>query len=195
MACSSSPSLPPSTYGHHVYISFRRDQESRNVTDSIDRGLEIRGVHTYRDRDHLATSQTGIAIPRELREGMQDSTISVVMLSKGYLASSWCLEELVKILDCRERNGMVVLPIFYGVDPSDIRKARGYAAQQLRSYLAKSIPEEPSWPTLISCLATYRPNLIEFLHTNAYVKYLEHCLIRERQKKAIQAQRLISAPQ
>ncbi|KAK3010121.1 hypothetical protein RJ639_010720 [Escallonia herrerae] len=132
MASSSSPSLPPSTYGHHVYISFRRDDESRYVTDMIDRSLDIRGVHTFRDTDHLVTSQTGTNIQKELREGMQDSTISVVMLSKGYLASSWCLEELVRILDCRERKGMVVLPIFYGVDPSDIRKARGYAAEELR---------------------------------------------------------------
>ncbi|KAK2965383.1 hypothetical protein RJ640_024125 [Escallonia rubra] len=108
-----------------MFTSVSGGTKSRNVTDMVDKGLNIRGVQTYRDKDHPAISQTGTDIPKELREGMQDSTISVVMLSKGYLASSWCLEELVRILDCRERMGMVVLPIFYGVDPSDIRKARG----------------------------------------------------------------------
>ena len=35
------------------------------------------------------------------------------------------MEEPVKILECKKTKGQVVLPIFYQVDPSDVRKQKG----------------------------------------------------------------------
>ncbi|GKC34442.1 Toll/interleukin-1 receptor domain-containing protein, partial [Tanacetum coccineum] len=35
--------------------------------------------------------------------------------------SSWCLDELVHIMKCREEMGLTVIPIFYDVDPSEVR--------------------------------------------------------------------------
>ena len=34
----------------------------------------------------------------------------------------WCLDELAKIVKCKEEMGLVVLPIFYDVDPTDVWK-------------------------------------------------------------------------
>ncbi|KAI8539597.1 hypothetical protein RHMOL_Rhmol09G0195400 [Rhododendron molle] len=56
------------------------------------------------------------------------SRITIVLFSRSYVCSSWCLEELAVIMDCRSKWGLIVLPIFYDVDPSDVRKQRGYAA-------------------------------------------------------------------
>ena len=50
---------------------------------------------------------------------------SIVVLSKKYASSGWCLEELVKILESKTGMEERVLPIFYNVDPSDIRKQKG----------------------------------------------------------------------
>ncbi|GFY80677.1 disease resistance protein (TIR-NBS-LRR class) family [Actinidia rufa] len=58
-------------------------------------------------------------------EGDPESRISVVVFSANYSGSRWCLEELAEILECRKRLQQLVLPIFYGVDPSDVRKQRG----------------------------------------------------------------------
>ncbi|RVW88863.1 Disease resistance-like protein DSC2 [Vitis vinifera] len=35
------------------------------------------------------------------------------------------LNELVKIMECRKEMGQTVVPIFYHVDPSDVRKQMG----------------------------------------------------------------------
>lgn len=50
--------------------------------------------------------------------------ISIVMFSENYASSSWCLNELIKILECRN-NGQLVLPVFYKMDPSEICKQKG----------------------------------------------------------------------
>ena len=48
----------------------------------------------------------------------------MVIFSEHYASSSWCLDELVHILECRDRIGQVVVPVFYDVDPSHVRKQK-----------------------------------------------------------------------
>lgn len=56
---------------------------------------------------------------------IEGANISVVIFSKDFASSKWCLDELVKILECHKMNGQKVLPVFYHVDPSDVRKQTG----------------------------------------------------------------------
>jgi hypothetical protein len=95
----------------------------------VEKSLAARGVPTFKDKKELRGNQRGTDLGEDLKETIKMSKISIVLFSKEYLCSSWCLEELVMILECREKWGMIVLPIFYEVDPSDIRKQRGYAAK------------------------------------------------------------------
>ncbi|ANM68757.1 Disease resistance protein (TIR-NBS-LRR class) family [Arabidopsis thaliana] len=48
--------------------------------------------------------------------------ISIVVFSKKYASSTWCLNELVEIHKCYKELTQIVIPIFYEVDPSDVRK-------------------------------------------------------------------------
>ena len=49
----------------------------------------------------------------------------VVVFSETYASSSWCLNELLEIVTCKEEFGRLVIPIFYHVDPSHVRKQTG----------------------------------------------------------------------
>ncbi|KDO37171.1 hypothetical protein CISIN_1g0366571mg, partial [Citrus sinensis] len=60
-----------------------------------------------------------------ISNAIETSDISIIIFSKDYASSKWCLNELVKILDCKKMNGQIVIPVFYQVDPSDVRKQRG----------------------------------------------------------------------
>ncbi|XP_028060255.1 TMV resistance protein N-like [Camellia sinensis] len=47
------------------------------------------------------------------------------MFSENYAASSWCLDELVKIMECRKTFQQTVLPIFYDIVPFDVQAQNG----------------------------------------------------------------------
>ncbi|XP_028786451.1 TMV resistance protein N-like [Neltuma alba] len=56
---------------------------------------------------------------------IEESQISLIIFSKDYASSKWCMDELVHIMKYKDKYGRLVVPIFYNIDPSDIRKQNG----------------------------------------------------------------------
>jgi hypothetical protein len=62
---------------------------------------------------------------------IEKSHISILVFSKNYTQSSWCLNELQKVMECHRTHGQVVVPVFYDVDPSVVRHQKGDFGQVL----------------------------------------------------------------
>ncbi|MDD0245733.1 toll/interleukin-1 receptor domain-containing protein, partial [Shigella flexneri] len=62
---------------------------------------------------------------QELVKVIKGSKISVVVFSADYASSEWCLDELVNMIECKESKHQIVYPIFYKIDPSDLRYQKG----------------------------------------------------------------------
>ncbi|XP_073262931.1 TMV resistance protein N-like [Populus alba] len=121
----SSHSRPEGAYD--VFLSFRGEDTRKTFVDHLYTALVQAGIHTFRDDDELPR---GEEISEHLLEAIRESKISIVVFSKGYASSRWCLNELVEILKCkRKKTGQIVLPIFYDIDPSDVRKQTGSFAE------------------------------------------------------------------
>ena len=60
----------------------------------------------------------------------------------------WCLDELVKIMQCRT-NGQIVLPVFYKVDPSEVRNQRGNFGAAFTKLEENFQNKVPSWRTAL----------------------------------------------
>ena len=116
---SSSSAFTPKT--HDVFLSFRGEDTRDNITSHLHAALERTKLETYIDN----RLERGQEIWSEIQRAIEESKLSVVIFSKGYANSSWCLNELVHILQCREKYGQFVIPIFYHVDPSHVQKQRG----------------------------------------------------------------------
>ncbi|GJX79707.1 TMV resistance protein N-like protein, partial [Tanacetum coccineum] len=84
--------------------------------------LDRAGIYTFKDDKKLLR---GKSISPELTKAIEESMVAVVIFSKKYANSYWCLDELVKIIECRETMGQKVLPVFYNVDPSNVRAQKG----------------------------------------------------------------------
>jgi len=119
-----SPSKP--RWNYDVFLSFRGEDTRKTFTDHLYTALVHAGIHTFRDDDELLR---GNYISTELLKAIQGSRISIVVLSQGYASSRWCLDELVEILHCKNSIGHTLLPIFYDVNPSDVRKQTGAFAE------------------------------------------------------------------
>ncbi|XP_061368833.1 disease resistance protein RUN1-like [Gastrolobium bilobum] len=106
---------------YDVFVSFRGDTRN-NFTDHLFAALCRKGIFTFRDDTNL---NKGESIAPELLKAIQGSQILIVVFSKNYASSTWCLQELAEIADCIQVSGQTVLPIFYDVNPSEVRKQSG----------------------------------------------------------------------
>ena len=116
----ASSSNSPCSY--HVFLSFRGEDTRKTFTDHLYTALMHAGFRTFRDDDGI---ERGEDIKSELQKAIQESSISIVVFSKDYASSSWCLDELVMILNRKRTSKYMVLPVFYDVDPSHVRKQMG----------------------------------------------------------------------
>ncbi|KAB2623117.1 TMV resistance protein N-like [Pyrus ussuriensis x Pyrus communis] len=123
-AAASSSSPPPcftNSWKYHVFLSFRGEDTRYNFTGHLCTALRQKGINTFMD-DCLSR---GEEISTALLKAIEESRISVIVFSENYASSRWCLDELVKILDCEKSNQQMVLPVFYKVSPSDVRNQKG----------------------------------------------------------------------
>ncbi|XVE90478.1 hypothetical protein DITRI_Ditri20bG0081000 [Diplodiscus trichospermus] len=67
--------------------------------------------------------------------------MSIIVFSKDYASSTWCLSELVKILEHRKSSQYIVLPVFYDVDPSQVKKQTGSYAEAFARHEGNFKPE------------------------------------------------------
>ncbi|XVF78197.1 hypothetical protein PTKIN_Ptkin14bG0110800 [Pterospermum kingtungense] len=117
---SSSSSI--SRHKYDVFLSFRGEDTRNKFTDHLYAALKRNGIVAFRDDSKL---EAGEEINAELFNAIQRSWCSVIVFSKTYTFSGWCLDELAEIVKQRNERGHKVFPIFYDVDPSDLRKQTG----------------------------------------------------------------------
>ncbi|XP_044469747.1 protein SUPPRESSOR OF npr1-1, CONSTITUTIVE 1-like [Mangifera indica] len=117
---SSSSSITPELE-HEVFLSFRCEDTPRNFTSHLDEAFRQKNIKTFID-DKL---NRGEEISPSLLKAIEHSKISVIIFSKGYASSSWCPKELEEIIKCKNTHDQIVIPVFYDVDPSDVRNQIG----------------------------------------------------------------------
>ncbi|KAI9075660.1 hypothetical protein K1719_042357 [Acacia pycnantha] len=110
-----------SSWTYDVFLNFRGETR-HGFTYDLYSALKQSGIHVFMDDIGLAR---GEEISFSLEQAIERSRMALVILSPDYASSSWCLYELVKIMECRVTLGQVAISIFYKVDPSDVRHQRG----------------------------------------------------------------------
>ncbi|XP_061997203.1 putative disease resistance RPP13-like protein 1 [Rosa rugosa] len=138
-ASHSRSTSSPSGLGYDVFLSFRGEDTRKNFTDHLHTALLNSRFRTFRDDPEL---KRGENIKEELEKAIQQSRSSVIVFSKDYASSKWCLDELVMILERKRTSNHFVLPVFYDVDPSHLRKqtvsvAKAFTGHQKTQSLSK----------------------------------------------------------
>ncbi|XP_028760638.1 TMV resistance protein N-like [Neltuma alba] len=120
----SSPSciiVSPPAIKYDVFLSFRGEETRHTFSSYLYEALRRVGVHTFMDHK----LDKGDHISPILLKTIEESQISLIIFSEDYASSTWCMNELVHIMKCKDKYGRLVIPIFYNIDPSNIRKQNG----------------------------------------------------------------------
>ncbi|XP_031486913.1 disease resistance protein L6-like [Nymphaea colorata] len=85
--------------------------------------------------------EVGEKFGERLFKAIDESRYHVVILSKGYVDSKWCLKELaamvVHMMESTSRPSQhkkEIIPVFYYVEPSDVRHQRGPFEQSFKDH-------------------------------------------------------------
>ncbi|XP_020972101.1 TMV resistance protein N-like [Arachis ipaensis] len=103
---------------HDLFISFRGEIRTSFLCHLIKRLRDDGIIRFFVDEENLGA---GDEISSALLQAIEESSISLVIFSKDYASSRWCMEELVKIIECKEQYQRTLVPVFYNVDPSHVR--------------------------------------------------------------------------
>jgi len=128
---SSSSSSLSNDFTYDVFISFRGTDTRFGFTGHLYKALSDKGFHTFIDDKDLPG---GDEITPSLWKSIEDSRIAIIVFSKNYATSSFCLDELVHIIHYFKAKGRLVLPIFYDVEPSQVRHQNDYYGEALAKH-------------------------------------------------------------
>ncbi|KAL0799723.1 hypothetical protein Bca101_054898 [Brassica carinata] len=115
-----------STTRYDVFVSFTGEDIGRTFVSHLYRSLEQKGICAFKDETKK---------PFEIRlAAIRASKIAIVVVSKNYVSSTsvwWILKELQEILNYHRSGYVTVFPVYYGVDPCDVKsQAEEFAADQ-----------------------------------------------------------------
>nr|GEV84672.1 hypothetical protein [Tanacetum cinerariifolium] len=130
---SSSPSLTNDPE-YDVYLSFFGADTRLSFTAHLCKTLEDANLQTFLDEKSI---REGELLKFELVRAIQKSRVSIIVLSKNYASSEWCLDELVLILNQHRHTNHIVIPVFYHVEPTDVRKQQSSFGDAMEKHKQK----------------------------------------------------------
>jgi len=124
---------------YDVFLSFRGEDSRAKFISHLYSSLQNSGLYVFKDDDGI---QQGDQISVALMQAIGQSKISIVVLSRNFANSKWCLLELERIVEISRTKDMKVVPVFYEVDPSEARHQTGEFGKAFESLLStKSVDE------------------------------------------------------
>ncbi|GLJ17734.1 hypothetical protein SUGI_0309580 [Cryptomeria japonica] len=99
---------------YDVFLNHRGADVKESVASLIFYNLQNKGFRVFLDKNSI---QVGENIPQAIEEAIYSTSVHLVILSPNYEESVWCLKELKLIL----QTGAPIIPVFIGVQPSELR--------------------------------------------------------------------------
>ncbi|PWA62790.1 disease resistance protein (TIR-NBS-LRR class) [Artemisia annua] len=121
MASTSNSSILKS-FKYDVFLSFRGEDTRNKFVSHLFQALKQKGIKTYKDDQNI---EEGKMISEQLIKSIENSRFYIIVFSKNYASSSWCLDELVKIMECQTTRERTAYPVFHDVEPTEVRKQSG----------------------------------------------------------------------
>nr|GEV37759.1 NB-ARC domains-containing protein [Tanacetum cinerariifolium] len=167
----------PHRWRYDVFVSFRGEDIRKTFMDHLFNDFEQKGIQAFRDDEQLPK---GEEISPRLYTAIEESRFLIVIFSKNYASSTWCLRELVKILECKQAKNpkYEVRIIFYNVKPDVVRKPKRSYAKAIRKHEVSNSADVGKWKEALSMAANLSGWDLEDM-TNGYEFKFIDCISKE----------------
>ncbi|KAF8022924.1 hypothetical protein BT93_F0439 [Corymbia citriodora subsp. variegata] len=138
-----------------VFLNFRGPDTRFTFTDYLYHSLNGAGIRVFLDDAEI---RKGEKIGGELLHAINVSRIYMPIFSRNYASSAWCLRELAHMVDCLRRStDKVILPIFFDVDPYDVKLRTGLYVDALKRHEDRfSYDEVQRWTEALTEVASIK---------------------------------------
>ncbi|KAL6130514.1 PREDICTED: TMV resistance protein N-like [Fragaria vesca subsp. vesca] len=154
MAFAPLPSAP--VWKYDMFLSFSGKDTRKGIVSTLYHELKkLSNFNPFMDSQEL---KPGAEISSDLLTAIQESKSVIIFLSPNYDSSAWCLDELEIIVQCLETRNTKVIPLFYNVDPSDVRHqlrtfAEAFTRHEHRYSQEDGIQKVKRWRTALTKVA------------------------------------------
>lgn len=135
-SASTSSGSKNNSYVYDVFISHRGPDVKTSLATDLYNSLRKHELRVFLDQREM---QLGENITPQIESAIRTASINIAIFSPNYAESKWCLNELLLML----KSGSIILPVFYGVNPSELRRTarteNGVYARALRKLEEKKI--------------------------------------------------------
>ncbi|XP_024961631.1 putative disease resistance protein At4g11170 [Cynara cardunculus var. scolymus] len=173
---------------YDVFLSFRGEDTRDSFTDHLYEALQRAGFLTFRDDDEI---NKGRELKPEIEMAIKASKASVVVLSENFATSTWCLDELCLILEQRRERNHFVLPVFYHVDPSDVRKQDKTFKIQVKAFTRWTHENVNRWKAALTKVADFASIVVSGLETK-FLKDIVDTIYSELDHKIVHLPRYLT---
>ena len=129
---------------HKVFLIFRVEELRDGFVSYLETALKNAGINVFIDKNEMRGEDLTVLFRR-----IEESKIALVVFSRRYMESKWCLNELVKIKECVEEKKLVAFPIFFKVNPIELEELF-YDAREIHSNVQTHIMEK--WKVALECI-------------------------------------------
>jgi len=103
---------------YDVFINHRGSDVKKTFASHLYRRLLSYGFRVFLDQPEL---QRGDYLTPQIEGTIGSAFVHVAIFSSGYAQSTWCLNELILMLE----SNSPIIPVFYYVKPAELRWTRG----------------------------------------------------------------------
>lgn len=142
-----------------VFINFRGRELRNSFVSHLVTALKKEGLKIYFDEDETRSENLEILFRR-----IDESKIALAIFSEMYGESDWCLDELGRIMWNVKVKKIRVIPLFFNVEPTDVKIQVGNFGWNLLKGGRYDLPQMTQWRkdlnsvvgNLGMCLSTYK---------------------------------------
>ncbi|XP_015895977.3 disease resistance protein RPV1-like [Ziziphus jujuba] len=166
------------SWKYDVFLSFREEDTGKSFTDHLYHALNQEGIKPFRDEDqNLASHNYSSSV-----NAIEESRFAIIVLSKKYPVSTRLLDQLVKILELKNKDRLTVIPVFYHVDPAHLRRQLeecGKIFAQHEQDFQQNIEKVNKWKSALTEVASVSGWDLKDRHESGFIKEIVGDIFRQ----------------